>query len=41
VMDVTEPDPSNVAVYEKIMPEFMLAGKYLSELIDYQEEVNR
>jgi len=25
-----------VAVYEKIMPEFMLAGKYLSELIDYQ-----
>jgi xylulokinase len=40
VMDVTEPDPSNVAVYEKIMPEFMLAGKYLSELNDYQEDVN-
>jgi xylulokinase len=40
VMDVTEPDPSNVAVYEKIMLAFMLAGKYLSELKDFQEEVN-
>jgi xylulokinase len=36
VMDVTEPDPSNEAVYEKIMPLFMLAGKYLSELADCQ-----
>jgi xylulokinase len=34
IVDVTEPDPANVATYEQIMPIFLKAGKYLAEIGD-------
>jgi hypothetical protein len=34
VVDVTEPIPANVAIYEKIMPVFLKAGNYLAEIGD-------
>jgi xylulokinase len=34
VLDVTEPSPEHVAVYEKMMPVFVKAGNYLAEIGD-------
>jgi xylulokinase len=34
IVDVTEPDTTNVAAYEQIMPVFLKAGKYLAEIGD-------
>ena len=34
VVDITDPIPENVAVYEKLMPVFLKAGGYLAEIGD-------
>ena len=40
VEDVTDPDRSRVAVYEKLMPVFLKAGRYLSEIGDTVRDLN-
>jgi xylulokinase len=40
IVDVTEPIPANVELYDKIMPIFLKAGKYLAEIGDTVMDLN-
>jgi xylulokinase len=40
VEDVTDPDPAHAAVYEKLLPVFLKAGKYLAEIGDNLMDIN-